>query len=42
MKYDCGFSKENYKFRYRAEEIIVNDNKMLFIKSDVGDYYYIN
>lgn len=41
MKYDCGFSKENKRFRYRTGGIIVNNGKMLFVKSGVGDYYYM-
>lgn len=41
MKYDCGFSKENKWFRYRTGGIIVNNGKMLFVKSAVGDYYYM-
>lgn len=41
MKYDCGFVKENNRFRYRTGGIIVYDNKMLFVKSNVGNYYYM-
>lgn len=41
MKYDCGFSKGKNRFRYRAGGIIVNNGKMLFVKSGIGDYYYI-
>ena len=39
--YDCGFSKENNWFRYRAGGILIHDNKMLFVKNSVGDYYYM-
>ena len=41
MEYDCGFAKGNHWFRYRTGGIIVHDNKMLFVKSSVGDYYYM-
>lgn len=41
MKYDCGFQKENRWFRYRAGGIIIHDDKMLFVKSSIGDYYYM-
>lgn len=41
MKYDCGFKKENYWFRYRIGGILIHDNKMLFVKSNYGDYYYM-
>lgn len=41
MQYDCGFTKENSWFRYRTGGILVHDNKMLFVKSCIGDYYYM-
>ena len=41
MKYDCGFQKENKRFRFRTGAIIVNNDKMLFVKSGVADYYYM-
>ena len=41
MKYDCGFAKENNWFRYRTGGILIHNNKMLFVKSAVGDYYYM-
>ena len=41
MSYDCGFEKGNNWFRYRTGGIIVHDGKMLFVKSAVGDYYYM-
>ena len=41
MKYDCGFEKGNNWFRYRAGGILIHDNKMLFVKSAIGDYYYM-
>lgn len=41
MKYDCGFEKGNHWFRYRAGGILIHDNKMLFVKSSIGDYYYM-
>lgn len=41
MKYDCGFEKGNNWFRYRTGGILIADNKMLFVKSAIGDYYYM-
>ncbi len=41
MKQDCGFAKENNWFRYRAGVILIHDDKMLFVKSAIGDYYYM-
>ena len=41
MKYDCGFKKENNWFQYRTGGILIHDNKMLFVKSSIGDYYYM-
>lgn len=41
MTYDCGFKKENNWFRYRTGGILIYDNKMLFIKSAFGDYFYM-
>lgn len=39
--YDCCMTKENYWFRYRTGAIIVKNNKVLFVKSNFGGYYYI-
>ena len=39
--FDCGIEKDNYWFRYRTGAIIVRDNKMLFVKSKFGGYYYM-
>ena len=33
--------KDKYWFRYRTGAIIVRDNKMLFVKSKFGGYYYM-
>lgn len=41
MKHDVGLVKENNWFRYRTGGIIIHDNKMLFVKSIVGGYYYM-
>ena len=38
MKYDCGFVKGNNWFRYRTGGILIHNNKMLFVKSGIGDY----
>lgn len=41
MKYDCGFEKENNWFRYRTGGFLIHNNKMLFVKSNIGNYYYM-
>lgn len=41
MKYDCGFDRGNYHFRYRTGGILIHEGKMLFVKCAVGDYYYL-
>ncbi len=38
--YDCGFTKENHWFRYRAAAIIVENNCVLFAGNEHEDYYY--
>ena len=40
MDYDCGFTKENKWFRYRAAAIIVEDGCVLFATNEKVDYYY--
>lgn len=40
MEYDCGFTKENGWFRYRAAAIIIENGCVLFAKNDSNDYYY--
>lgn len=41
MKYDCGFEKESNWFRYRTGGFLIHNNKMLFVKSNIGNYYYM-
>ncbi len=38
--YDCGFTKENQWFRYRAGAIIIEDNCVLFAGNENEDYFY--
>ena len=38
--YDCGFTKENNWFRYRAAAIIVEDDCILLAGNDKEDYFY--
>ena len=38
--YDCGFTKENNWFRYRAAAIIIEDGCVLFAGNDRENYYY--
>ena len=38
--HDCGFTKENQWFRYRAAAIIVEDNCVLFAGNEKEDYLY--
>lgn len=40
-KIDCGFTTENSWFRYRTGGILIKDDKMLFIKSNEENYYYM-
>ena len=40
MKYDCGFTKDNKWFRYRAAAIIVEEGCVLFAGNEIDDYYY--
>lgn len=37
---DCGFTRENNWFRYRAAAIIVEDGCVLFAGNEHEDYYY--
>lgn len=38
--YDCGFTKENKWFRYRAAAIIIEDDCILFVGNENENYYY--
>lgn len=38
--FDCGFTKDNCWFRYRAAGIIVEDNCVLFAGNEKNDYLY--
>ena len=38
--YDCGFTRENNWFRYRAAAIIIEDDCILFVGNEVENYYY--
>lgn len=40
MKHDCGFTKENNWFRFRACAIIVEEDCVLFARNELNDYYY--
>ena len=40
MEYDCGFTKENKWFRYRAAAIIIEDGYVLFAGNERENYYY--
>ena len=40
MHYDCGFTKGNHWFRYRAAAIIVEDDCALFACNEKDDYLY--
>lgn len=37
---DCGFTKENNWFRYRAAAIIIENDCVLFVGNESEDYYY--
>lgn len=38
--YDCGFTRENQWFRYRAAAIIIEDDCVLFAGNELEDYFY--
>lgn len=38
--FDCGFTKENKWFRYRAAAIIVEEGCVLFAGNELDDYFY--
>ena len=38
--HDCGFTKENLWFRYRAAAIIVENDCVLFACNELDDYLY--
>lgn len=40
MNYDCGFTKGDRWFRYRAAAIIVEDGCVLMARNDRDDYFY--
>ncbi|WP_025730730.1 NUDIX hydrolase [Atopobacter phocae] len=40
MPYDCGFIKDNKRFRYRAAAIIIENDCVLFAGNEKDDYYY--
>lgn len=40
MDFDCGFTKEDRWFRYRAAAIIVENGCVLFAGNDADDYLY--
>lgn len=40
MPFDCGFTRENHWFRYRAAAIIVEDGCVLFATNENEDYLY--
>ena len=37
---DCGFTKENNWFRYRAAAIIIENDCVQFVGNESEDYYY--
>lgn len=40
MMYDCGLTKENNQFRYRAAAIIIENDCVLFATNEKEDYLY--
>ena len=40
MEYNCGFTKDNKRFRYRAAATIIEDNCILFAGNASEDYFY--
>jgi 8-oxo-dGTP pyrophosphatase MutT (NUDIX family) len=40
MEYDCGFTRDNKWFRYRAAAIIIENGYVLFAGNEKESYYY--
>jgi len=40
MSYDCSFTQDDNRFRYRAAAIIVENDCVLFAGNELVDYYY--
>lgn len=40
MEYDCGFTREDKWFRYRAGAIIIEEGCVLFVGNEKESYYY--
>ena len=40
MEYDCGFTRDEKWFRYRAGAIIIENGKVLFAGNEKDSYYY--
>lgn len=40
-KHDCAFTVENDYFRFRAGGLLLKDGKILFVKTNFGDYCYV-
>ena len=40
MEYDCGFTREDRWFRYRAAAIIIENGYVLFAGNEKESYYY--
>lgn len=40
MEFDCGFTRDDNWFRYRAAAIIVEDGAVLLVGNDKEDYFY--
>lgn len=40
MQYDCGFTREQNWFRYRAAAIIIENGCILYAGNDRDDYFY--
>jgi len=40
MEYDCGFTRQDKWFRYRAAAIIIEDGCVLMVGNERESYYY--
>lgn len=40
MEFDCGFTKDDKWFRYRAAAIIIEEGCVLFAGNELDDYFY--
>lgn len=40
MEHNCAFQDNHIKFRYRAAAVIIENESVLMVTSDISDYFY--